>query len=60
MGIREIRADFGQRVDAAYYLEEPTVVTKNGTPRAVLVSHAWYERARAALGEPATEKPADS
>lgn len=45
MGIREIRADFGARVDAAFFLEEPTVVTKSNKPRAVLVSYAFYEDA---------------
>ncbi len=43
MGIREIRAEFGARVDAAFFLNEPTVVTKNDKPRAVIVPYAWYE-----------------
>jgi antitoxin (DNA-binding transcriptional repressor) of toxin-antitoxin stability system len=58
MGIREIRAGIGERVDAAYFLGEPTIITKNDKPRAVLVSHAWYERACRALGEePETAEP---
>ena len=43
MGIKELRARFGDRIAAAQYCQEPTVVTKNGTPRAVLVPYCWYE-----------------
>jgi prevent-host-death family protein len=51
MGIREVREQLGRRVDAAHYLGEPTVIEKNGEPRAVLVPYAWWAAAR----EPAPE-----
>lgn len=44
MGIRDLRAELGHRIDAAYFHNEPTIVTKNGEPRAVLVPYAWYEQ----------------
>jgi len=40
MGTREFRDDLGRRVDAAYFLHEPTIITRNGEPRAVLISYA--------------------
>ncbi len=44
MGTRELRDQLGRRVDAAYYLAEPTVVTRNGEPRAVLIPYAdWLK-----------------
>lgn len=49
MGIREIRERITDRVEAAHFREEPTVVTKNDHPRAVLVSVDWYEKAVEAL-----------
>ncbi|MFI6349119.1 type II toxin-antitoxin system Phd/YefM family antitoxin [Streptomyces sp. NPDC050560] len=45
MGLRDLRADLGRRVDAAHYRGEPTVITKNDEPRAVLVSFEWFEAA---------------
>jgi cell division protein FtsB len=36
MGIKEIRAALGQRIDAAFYLGEVTVLTKNNQDRAVI------------------------
>lgn len=45
MGIRDIRADLGRRVDEAYFREEVTLITKNDETRAALVSHRFYERA---------------
>lgn len=42
MPLVEVREALGQRVDAAHYADEATVITKNGTPRAVLVSYEWY------------------
>lgn len=38
----EVRDALGQRVDAAHFADEATVITKNGQPRAVLVSYEWY------------------
>lgn len=43
MGIREFRGDLAKRVEAAHFNNEPTIVTKNGEPRAALVSWAWFE-----------------
>lgn len=40
--LMEVRETLGQRVDAAHYADEATVITKNGHPRAVLVSYEWY------------------
>jgi PHD/YefM family antitoxin component YafN of YafNO toxin-antitoxin module len=48
MGIRELRQDLGRRVDAAHFLKEATVITKNDEPRAALVPYEWYERMLAA------------
>lgn len=49
MGIRDFRTEVTERVEAAHFREEPTVVTKNGRPRAVLVPVDWYEKAVEAL-----------
>lgn len=37
MGIKEIRAALGQRIDAAFYLGETTTLTKNNQDRAAIV-----------------------
>jgi len=37
MGIVELRPVLGDRVDAAYYSGETTVITKNDRPRAAIV-----------------------
>jgi PHD/YefM family antitoxin component YafN of YafNO toxin-antitoxin module len=42
MGTREMREQLGKRVDAAHFLGEPTIVEKNGEPRAVLVPYAEW------------------
>jgi prevent-host-death family protein len=42
MGIRELREQIGRRVDAAHFHGEPTVIEKNGKPRAVLISYAQW------------------
>lgn len=42
MAMRDVRASLGQRVDAAHYADDVTVITKNGEPRAVLVSYEQY------------------
>lgn len=49
LGIREIRERITERVEEAHFREEPTVITKNGHPRAVVVSVDWYEKAVEAL-----------
>jgi prevent-host-death family protein len=43
MGIKELRPDLGRRVDLAFFGNQPTVITKNEEPRAVLIPYAWYE-----------------
>lgn len=42
MAVREARDTLGQIVDAAHYANEVTVITKNGQPRAVVVSYEQY------------------
>lgn len=58
MGIREIRADFGARVDAAFFLNEATIVTKNDKPRAAVIPYAWYEELLRLREQVAAEKNA--
>ena len=43
MGVRDFRNDVPIRIEAAHFRGEPTIITKNDEPRAVLVSYAWYE-----------------
>lgn len=45
MGIKEIRAALGQRIDAAYFLGENTVLTKNNQDRAAIVPLSVLEKA---------------
>lgn len=47
MGTSELRASLGRRIDAAHFNGEPTIVTSNGEPRAVLISYADWEKNRA-------------
>ena len=42
MGTRDLRDNLSSRIDAAHFRHEPTVVTHNGQPRAVLVSYAEW------------------
>jgi len=42
MGSRELRDKLGSRIDAAHFRDEPTIVTSNGEPRAVLISYAEW------------------
>lgn len=44
LSVQETREALGRRVDAAHFLQEATVVTKNGEPRAVLVPYGWYQQ----------------
>ena len=46
MGLRSIRLDIGRRVDAAHFQNEPTIITKNDEPRAVIVSYQWFQEAQ--------------
>lgn len=44
-GVEELRAELGDRVDAAHHAGEVTVITKHGKPRAVIVPYEWYREA---------------
>jgi hypothetical protein len=45
MKIIEIRPVLGERVDAAFFHREPTVITKNDKPRAILASYEqWLQQ----------------
>jgi prevent-host-death family protein len=46
MPLVEARDALGQRVDAAHYADEHTIITKNGQPRAVIVSFETYSAMR--------------
>ena len=39
MGTRQFRDDLSTRIDAAWARAEPTIVLRNGKPRAVLISY---------------------
>jgi prevent-host-death family protein len=52
MGIKELRPVLGDRVDAAFYADEPTVITSHGKPRAAIVPHDWYVEMCKAKGIP--------
>lgn len=56
MNLREVRDTLGRRLEAAHFLNEATVVTKNGEPRGVLVSYAWYQRHKDCEGPAASEE----
>lgn len=47
--IEEARRTLGDLVDRAHLAGEPTLITRNGRPRAVMVSTSWYEQAEKAL-----------
>lgn len=51
MALMEVREALGQRVDAAHYGDEHTVITKNGHPRAVIVSYESYQHLRRGTAE---------
>jgi hypothetical protein len=44
MGIVDLRPVLGDRVDAAYYAKEMTVITKKGKRRAAIVPYEWAEK----------------
>jgi prevent-host-death family protein len=53
MGTRELRDKLSSRIDAAHFLHEPTVITRNGEPRAVLISYAeWLASQEAEVRPP--------
>jgi PHD/YefM family antitoxin component YafN of YafNO toxin-antitoxin module len=59
MPLVEARDALGQRVDAAHYADEATVITKNGNPRAVLISFEWFQTLSADLRQTAGANGAD-
>lgn len=44
LGTRELRDRLSARIDAAHFRREPTVITRNGEPRAVLISYEEWLR----------------
>jgi len=46
MGVAEARDQLGRLVDAAHFLGKPTVIEKNGEPRAVIVPYAQWAASR--------------
>lgn len=42
LGVRELRENLGRRIDEAHFRGAPTVIEKNGEPRAVLVPYTWW------------------
>jgi hypothetical protein len=53
MGIADLRRDLGERIDAAYFHGEPTVIrhAKKDEPRAALVPYAWLQELYALRAE---------
>jgi prevent-host-death family protein len=51
MGVRETREKIGERINAAHYLDEPTIVERNGRPYAVIVSYAWWAERQGQSGQ---------
>jgi len=43
-----LRDHLGRRVDAAHFRSEPTIITSNGEPRAVLIGYAEWLASRKA------------
>ena len=50
MGTRELRDKISSRIDAAHFRHEPTIITRNGESRAVLISYAVGRRAEGSNG----------
>lgn len=60
MGIVDLRPVLGDRVDAAFYSGEPTVITKKGKPRAGLVPYEWLVEMCREKGIPVPEPEASA
>ena len=53
MGTRELRDQISSRIDAAHFQGEPTIITHNGKPRAVLIPYAeWLALQEAGVRPP--------
>jgi hypothetical protein len=65
MGIGDFRKALSERVEAAAFAKEPTIIEhgKRGVPRAALIPFDWlqelYELRRARQSDLPTSKPAD-
>ncbi len=55
MGLGELRAELSDRVDAAHFHGEPTIIrnAKKDTPRAALIPYSWLEELYALRAEKA-------
>lgn len=59
MTVVETRDSLGVRVDAAHFGDEHTVITKNGNPRAVIISYQTYRDMADKLGQLGADVGAD-
>jgi prevent-host-death family protein len=57
MGIRQLRDSLGSRIDAAHFRQEPTIITHNGQPRAVIVSYEEWAQSHAVAGDESQGQP---
>ncbi|MEV6738622.1 type II toxin-antitoxin system Phd/YefM family antitoxin [Streptomyces sp. NPDC051104] len=53
MGVSDARANLTEVIARVRLLQQRVILTRREKPQAVLVSPEFYERALAALGEPA-------
>jgi prevent-host-death family protein len=51
MSIERARLKLGDVVDLARIAGQPTLITRQGKPAAVVVSVDWYEQAKALISE---------
>jgi prevent-host-death family protein len=49
MGIEEARRALGDIIDRARLLDEPTTITRQGKPAAVIVPIEWYQQVKGLL-----------
>lgn len=52
MGTVEFREQIAHRVDSAHFLHEPTIITRNGEPRAVLIPYSDWLAIQSGEGGP--------
>jgi prevent-host-death family protein len=55
VSIEGARRTLGDVVDKARFTGEPTVITRQGKPAAVIVGVDWFEQARAEIAEKETK-----
>jgi prevent-host-death family protein len=51
MGIGDARPKLGEIIDRARFTGQPTLLTRQGAPGAVVVNADWYELAISFMGE---------